>query len=189
MTFYAPSAILAHVAESIATGLAPYTVHVRAHDGEFSPADKDFVTLPDPSVLVACLGAHGSVYFDSKPTTVDAIWAAFCITRNNSVTSQQGTRGAVAMDLAMYVTEIVDGNRWGDRMVTTPTRLRVVNDFKQQTKGLTVWSVFWTQSIEIQRLPAENLIHRLGSIHHVFAMGDEQTPDALATIVFPEPTP
>jgi phage gp37-like protein len=183
-----PSLIVAAIVAQLTTTLGPAVKEVRGHDGVFGADGKETIAIQDPGVLVACVaGAMTDEQY--APKTMDAVFAAYVITRTTSADGR--SMGFVAADLAVLIAAIVDGNDWGFAAVKLPVRIRATNEYTEQLrgKGLTVWSVFWTQRIEISQDVAGE-ISRLGKLNFTFALNDDvHTPREEALIVYPEQTP
>jgi len=179
------STLLRTMESTLRARLGEAAAEVRIHDGDPGVDPKNVVRGKDPLVLVTCLGAN--VEPDGY-SVADGVFAAFVFTRAN--TREEGeplSRGITAANLAFLVAAIVEQERWGGLSVRRASRIRLRNEHAERnTKdlGWAIWSVLWTQPFEVE-ISDVNSFGRLGSIHYTFAMGDELTPDAYATVEFP----
>jgi phage gp37-like protein len=184
-----PSIVVAAIVSQLAATLGPAVNEVRAHDGVFGAEGKEKFVISDPGVLVTCVAGAMDEDGQYLPKTIDAVFAVYVLARNRNPDGR--SRGGVAADLAVLIGAIVQGNDWGKSAVKLPERIRVTNEHTEALvgKGLNVWSVFWTQRLEIsQDVTAE--ISRLGRLNFTFALSDSVlTPREEALIVYPETTP
>lgn len=191
MTVPSPSAVVAQIVETLGATLHAKLgskVDVRAHAGDFGADGKDFVTAGPLAVLVAALDLPVMDEYDFVPAVADATFVAVCLARAGDPANGQAKRSDVAMDLAGLVAALVRPERWGGLAAKVPSRIRCRNQHTNALalKGLSVWSVFWSQHIELQPTFDPAVLHRLGSIHSTIAPGGDATPPILQTTTYPE---
>lgn len=184
-----PSAVLQAMRDTLESRLGASAGEVRIHDGALDASPKSAIKGADPLVLVTSLGAN------LQPDgygIADAVWAVFVLTRYTASSDGKTiSRSVAAANVAALVAAIVESEKWGGLMYAPASRVRIANEFSEKLgmgDGWGVWSVAWTQPYEIKVADAAQY-GRLGAIQYTFAMGGVPTPDALATIEFPEPTP
>jgi hypothetical protein len=185
-----PSQLLRTMAATLSDKLGTAVSEVRPHSGSIkADTAKDTISFKPPAVvLVTCLGfeLRGDGY-----AVADAVWAAIVLA--NAIGSDGDGKilaNMYAANVAAQVSAIVEVEAWEKQAFKRAERIRVTNEHSEKmTKGSSwgAWVVAWTQPFEITREDAAE-IHRLASIHHTFVMGDSATPDAYATLEFPEPT-
>lgn len=186
-----PSAILTSMRDTLERRLGESVREVRVHEGAIGLDPKNTMLAgQDPLVLVTLLGSK--LQAEDYGIT-DGIWAAFVITKNDAkdTSGNRISRGLIGANAAHLIAAIVKSEMWGSLMHGPATKVTVGNEHTEKLSresGWSIWSCAWTQPFEIKVADTAEY-GRLGSIHYTFEMGGLQTPDALATIVFPEPTP
>jgi hypothetical protein len=186
-----PSAILTSMRSVLETRLGESVREVRIHEGAIGLDPKDTILSgKDPLVLVTLLGSK--LQGDGYGIT-DGVWGAFVITKNDAkdTSGNRISRGLIGANAAHLIAAIVESEMWGGLMYGRAIKIVVGNEHTEKLSresGWSIWSCAWTQPFEIKVADTAEY-GRLGSIHYTFEMGGLQTPDALATIVFPEPTP
>lgn len=187
-----PSIILPAIAAALQAGLVdtgggPLVNEVRVHEGAMGPDGKENLTIGDPGVLVACLGARG-VDSSSLPKTCDATFVAYVITRNKA--PDQRSRSLRGGDIAMLAAAVIEGNVWGNEACRAPRSISIDNlhtDDLGALKGCSVWSVMWVQRIEIDQAVSADL-NPLRAILFTLEQGGTDTPKPQAEVDFPEQT-
>lgn len=176
-----PSQVLDAIVTTLGTRLAAGNVKVIRHDGPFSVDTKENVTFPTPCVLVFCDQLPLNTGY-GKPLT-DAVFVAVCLAR-----AGQGTlvRADVAMDMAALVASIAGNQTWGV-CLKVPSKLRAANEFSHDLsrKGLSAWSVTWTQQVQLTTDDEAATLHKLRTMTFEQEVGGPHTPDLNATLEFP----
>lgn len=187
-----PSQILAGMVDAFRERLGDSVNEVRVHEGAPGTDPKNTIKGKDPLVLVTCLGTEMQ---PERMHIADGVWAAFVLTRSGSPSEDgQLGRSIYAGNIAVQLAAVIDDCPWMPLMYRGPTDTTVRNEHTEKLgkdAAWGMWSIAWRQPFEITRQD-EVEMHRLASIHHTFVMGglgDAPTPDAHATIEFPEPTP
>lgn len=181
-----PSTYLDKVAEILDYAL-PAEVNVEVIDRLFGTRDADYVTIPYPSVLIAC--ARMKFEGQYNPPVATGEFVAACISRLDETTGDLASAGDVAMNLAALVAANVEGQRWEGLGFSSVRNLRVetLQSMRLSEKDLNGWAVRWEQDFEVTFAgPDAEQFKKLGI---TIAMGDANTPDAEAEYVRPEEAP
>jgi hypothetical protein len=177
-----PSQVLDSIVTTLGARLAPGNVAVIKHDGPFNVDTKENITFPAPCVLVFCDQLPLSPAYN--PALTDAIFVAVCLARGGQGTL---TRADAAMDMAGLVASIAGSERWGT-CFKVPSKVRATNEHSHDLsrKGLSAWSVMWTQQVQLTVEDEAAALHKLRTMTFEHEVGGVDTPDLEATLAFPE---
>jgi hypothetical protein len=185
MTAPAPSAVMDAIVSTLKTKLGDAVVDVQTHDSDFGEdgALKDLITMADPGVLLCCLDLQVEPR-DYDPPVANAMFVALCLARVENLPAQNSP-GDVAMDLAGIVTGIVTGELWGGKATRRAQKVRARNEnaLKTRLKGVSVWSVTWTQQVELQTVVTPAVYQNLRRINFTEKLdGGANTPTTQANL-------
>lgn len=162
------------IVDQLLTKLAP--VKAESHGGRFTLADLQRIATGAPTVRVACLGVTG-VEQSGGSVSATARWGAFVLTKDQ----RQLPRDHSALLITAQILASVVENRWGLEAAELPTDLRGDNLYsgKLENKGVALWAVTWTQTIEIETLDFESLV-AFATFHQEIDIDMNQAGEPLA---------
>lgn len=174
-----PSVVLDSIRSVLATRLGSAVKEVRIIDGEYGTEAKDlkeFISVPTPSVIVACLGFVMGQRM-SGATVAHGHFVCWCVSRLPDMPAKD-TRGDVAADLASAVFFYANTERWDGKASKNSERLRSTNLHSTELarQGVAIWAVDWFQSFEITPETVAATLNDLRKIHYTFNMGTAETP-------------
>lgn len=183
-----PSALLDAIITELSAVLAP--VIVRQTD-DLSDDVSEQQTFRAPAVVVTCTGLT-DMDRDTGALSVSAQLVARCYAR---LAGGGGSRGDVAMNLAAVVAQQVEGRIWGQAAgapiaTMRAQRIAVRNRTSREMmdRGVALWTVSWTQLIELGEPDAGAILHAFRTLH-VTMGGTAQEPHAAATLELEGGTP
>jgi hypothetical protein len=169
----------------VLTERLPTGVNVEVVDRMFGVRDRDVMTVPYPSVLLAC--RRVTLDGQYQPPVATGQFAAVCLSRFEDQTeAEEVTAGDSAMNLAALVAAYVESERWEGLAFSSASRVRIDTLASQQLteKEISGWAVLWDQDFEIT-LPAAPA-EQFSKLGIVAIMGDANTPDVEGLYVRPE---
>ena len=126
------------------------------YHGEFDAEEFGRIIQPMPAVFVACLGMpRVTPRAGGSGASADVRWAAFVV----SVGTCADLRDNDALAVVTPLLQIIPANHWGQEDIHNPADIRAENLYAGEldAKAVSIWSVSWTQSIEIPGLTAGNV--------------------------------
>lgn len=200
-----PSELLDSIRRTLAAALIPSTppdidhplVDVMISD-DISEDVADYETVPDPGIVVSCLGLTDLGAGHSE-LQARANFIARCYARiAEGPEDLDGSTGDVAMDLAALVALLVERSIWvsaGPSVKPLVTKraenVRVANRTARgkTSKGRALWTVTWSQQVELGQRDEARALHAFRKLNMTIAMGDAQTEDAVLHVEMPGGTP
>ncbi len=196
-----PSEVLDAVARTLRSALQPATaggdaqpVDVRITDHMLDDV-RDVVTFRAPAVILSATGM-GETDLSLGTLTADLQITARCYARLPAgPTKVDDTPSDVAMNLAALVATLVDGALWrtpgGQPLnVQRPARIRIQNRSVEGViqSGYAMWSVAWSQRIELTRADTTAALHAFKTLHVELELGPD-APDKALTVNLPGGNP
>jgi hypothetical protein len=167
-----PSAVLDDIVSSLQSLLGA-NVSVKAHRGNFE--GKDIVTTRHAAVLVACTSLDIDPECDWEPPVANGQFVAFVFAK---VDAHPKSKYDIAMDLAALIASHVKRSPWldDDGIVRRAERIRVLNLHSREhlQDGLSIWSVTWTQQVELTPVDNDGVLNLLGEIRTTFVISDDE---------------
>lgn len=190
-----PSAVLDAVARTLRAALQPATpgpeaqpVDVRVTDHMLDDV-RDVITFRAPAVVLSCVGM-GEADRSLGPLSANLQMVARCYARLPAgPTKVDDTPGDVAMNLAALVAQLVEGASWkamdGTALnIMRPGAIRIQNRSVEPIMqgGYAMWSVSWSQRIELTTADQTAALHAFRTLHIDIALGGADVPTESLTM-------